>query len=174
VRKFVLCVLASIAVLAAAIVDKAATAPNQRAHLTTDAGVAANDAAANDAAAKSSTGSGTVSGSSADVSAGTDTRTALGPAIPLAHGLVQVEVTAMGSRIVDVEAVQLPHDNNHSWEDSQHAAAVLRSEILSKQTTDLDVVSGATYTSEGYLESLNAALDLAAPAAPKMIPTPLA
>lgn len=171
-RKFVLCILASIAVLAAAIVDKAATAPNQRAHLTTDAGVAANAAAANDAGAKSSTG--TVSGSSTDVSTGTDTRTALGPAIPLAHGLVQVEVTAMGSRIVDVEAVQLPHDNNHSWEDSQHAAAVLRSEILSKQTTNLDVVSGATYTSEGYLESLNAALDLAAPAAPKMIPTPLA
>jgi uncharacterized protein with FMN-binding domain len=102
------------------------------------------------------------------VSSTEGSRTALGPAIPLAHGLVQVQVTCIGSRIVNVTAVQLPHDNNHSWNDSQHAAAVLRSEVLSKQTTDLHTVSGATYTSKGYLESLNAALDLAAPPAPKM------
>ncbi len=74
---------------------------------------------------------------------------------------------------MNIVAVQLPHDNNHSWDDSQHAAAVLRSEVLSKQRTDLDVVSGATYTSKAYLESLNAALDVAAPMAPKMSPTPL-
>ena len=74
---------------------------------------------------------------------------------------------------MDIVAVQLPHDNNHSWDDSLHAAAVLRSEILSKQRTDVDVVSGATYTSEGYLESLNAALDVAVPSAPKMSPTPM-
>ena len=174
-RKFVLCILASIAVLAAAIVDKAATSPSQRAHLTTDEGaaaaVAANAAAANDAAAQST---GAASGTSSNVSAGTDTRTALGPAIPLAHGLVQVEVTTMGSRIINVEAVQLPHDNNHSWDDSLNAATVLRSEVLSKQITNLHAVSGATYTSEGYLQSLNAALELAAPSAPKMAPTPLA
>jgi uncharacterized protein with FMN-binding domain len=108
----------------------------------------------------------------ADTSATYGTRSALGPAIPLAHGMVQVEVTTMGSRIVDVKAVQLPHDNNHSWEDSEHAAAVLRSEVLSKQGTGLHAVSGATYTSEAYLQSLNAALELAAPPAPKMSPVP--
>ena len=108
------------------------------------------------------------------VSSTAGSRTALGPAVPLAHGLVQVQVTCIGSRIVAVKAVQLPHDNNHSWDDSQHAAAVLGSEVLSKQTTDLDTVSGATYTSKGYLESLNAALDVAAPSAPKMSPTPVA
>ena len=106
------------------------------------------------------------------VSASTGTRTALGPAVPLAHGLVQVQVTCMGSRIVSVKAVQLPHDNNHSWNDSQHAAAVLDSEVLSKQSADLDTVSGATYTSQGYLKSLNAALDVAAPSPPKTTPTP--
>ena len=141
-RKFVLCVLASIAVIVAAIVDKAVNTPAETTELTA-------------------------------TSATTGARTALGPAIPLAHGMVQVEVTALGSRIVDVEAVQLPHDNNHSWDDSQHAASVLRSEVLSKQSADLDVVSGATYTSKAYLQSLNAALDLAAPPAPKMSPAPL-
>jgi uncharacterized protein with FMN-binding domain len=107
------------------------------------------------------------------VSSTAGSRTALGPAIPLAHGLVQVQVTCIGTRIVAVKAVQLPHDNNHSWNDSQEAAAVLSSEVLSKQTTDLHTVSGATYTSKGYLQSLNAALDVAAPSAPKMSPSPV-
>ena len=106
------------------------------------------------------------------VSTQTGTRTALGPAVPLAHGLVQVQVTCEGTRIVAVTAVQLPHDNNHSWNDSLHAAAVLSSEVITKQSTDLDTVSGATYTSQGYLKSLNAALDIAAPMPPKTTPTP--
>lgn len=145
-RKFVLCIVATITVMVAAIADKAVFSPRQQAQLT----------------------------AAVEPSASAATRTALGPAIPLAHGLVQVRVTAIGSRIVDVQAVQLPHDNDHSWLDSQHAATVLRSEVLSRQSTDLHAVSGATYTSEGYLESLNAALELAAPPAPKMAPTPLA
>jgi uncharacterized protein with FMN-binding domain len=140
-RKFVLCVLASITVMVAAILDKAVNTPAEHSEL-------------------------------AATSATAGTRTAFGPAIPLAHGMVQVEVTTLGSRIVDVEAAQLPHDNSHSWEDSEHAASVLRSEVLSKQTTDLHVVSGATYTSKAYLQSLNAALELAAPPAPKMSPVP--
>ena len=146
-RKFVFCTLASAAVLSIVIMDKATASPRQSAGLT-------------------ATGDTTISSMAG-------LRTALGPAIPLAHGLVQVEVTCEGSRILDVKAVQLPHDNNHSWDDSQHAAAVLRSEVLSKQTTDLQAVSGATYTSEGYLQSLEAALALAAPPAPKMSPTPV-
>jgi hypothetical protein len=140
-RKLVLCTFASIAVILAAILDKALGSPVAQSTL-------------------------------AAVSPTSGTRTALGPQIPLAHGIVQVEVTALGSQIVDVKALQLPHDNDHSWEDSLHAAAVLRSEVLSKQSTDLHVVSGATYTSTAYLQSLNAALALAAPAAPKMTPTP--
>jgi uncharacterized protein with FMN-binding domain len=140
-RKFVLCVVASGAVLSIVIIDKAMTSPQQRADLTA-------------------------------VSIKTGTRTALGPAVPLAHGLVQVQVTCVGSRIVAVKAVQLPHDNTHSWNDSLHAAAVLDSEVISKQSTHLDTVSGATYTSQGYLQSLNAALDVAAPTPPKTTPTP--
>jgi uncharacterized protein with FMN-binding domain len=140
-HKFILCVVASGAVLSIVIIDKAITSPQQRAALTA-------------------------------VSIKTGTRTALGPAVPLAHGLVQVQVTCVGSRIVAVKAVQLPHDNTHSWNDSLHAAAVLDSEVISKQSTKLDTVSGATYTSQGYLQSLNAALDVAAPTPPKMPPSP--
>lgn len=141
-RKFVFCVVVSLAVFAFVILDKAHLSPRPAAVL-------------------------------ADVSASASTRTAIGPEIALAHGIVQVQVTCVGSRIVDVQALQLPHDNTHSWEDSLHAAAVLRSEVLSKQTYQLHAVSGATYTSEAYLQSLEAALYLAAPPAPRMSATPV-
>ncbi len=87
------------------------------------------------------------------------TRTATGPQVALAHGIVQVRVTVVGGRIVDVTALQLPHDNPHSWSGSSAAAVILRSEALSKQGADIDIVSGATYTSRGYARSLQAALD---------------
>jgi uncharacterized protein with FMN-binding domain len=85
--------------------------------------------------------------------------TATGPEIALVHGIVQVRVTLNSGRITDVTAVQLPHDNGDSWNTSTHAAAILRSEVLSAQSADINVVSGATYTSRGYARSLQAALD---------------
>jgi uncharacterized protein with FMN-binding domain len=85
--------------------------------------------------------------------------TATGPEIALAHGIVQVRVTLNGGQIADVTALQLPHDNGDSWSTSTHAAAILRSEVLSAQGADINVVSGATYTSRAYARSLQAALD---------------
>jgi uncharacterized protein with FMN-binding domain len=86
-------------------------------------------------------------------------RTAIGPQLVLAHGIVQVKVSVTNGRITDVTALQLPHDNPHSWDDSTAAAAKLRSEVLAAQSADVNVVSGATYTSRGYARSLQAALD---------------
>ena len=85
--------------------------------------------------------------------------TATGPEVVLAHGIVQVRVTLNSGRITDVTAVQLPHDNPDSWNTSMHAARILKSEALSAQSADINVVSGATYTSRGYARSLQAALD---------------
>lgn len=87
------------------------------------------------------------------------TRTATGPQVVLAHGIVQVQATVTDGRIIDVTALQLPHDNPHSWDESTAAAAVLRSEALSAQGANINIVSGATYTSRGYARSLQAALD---------------
>jgi uncharacterized protein with FMN-binding domain len=87
------------------------------------------------------------------------TRTATGPQVVLAHGIVQVQVTVVGGRITDVKALQLPHDNPHSWDGAVGAAKVLRSEVLAAQSADVNIVSGATYTSRGYARSLQAALD---------------
>ncbi len=86
-------------------------------------------------------------------------RTATGPQVVLAHGIVQVQVEVVSGRIIEVTALQLPHDNPHSWDDSTEAAAKLRTEVLAAQSADVNVVSGATYTSRGYARSLQAALD---------------
>lgn len=87
--------------------------------------------------------------------------TATGPQVVLAHGIVQVRVVITDGRITDVTAVQLPHDNPDSWNTSTRAAPILRSEALAMQGANINVVSGATYTSRGYARSLQAALDAA-------------
>jgi len=85
--------------------------------------------------------------------------TATGPEVVLAHGIVQVQVSVTAGRIIDVAALQLPHDNPHSWNGSSAAAVTLRSEALKTQSANINIVSGATYTSRGYARSLQAALD---------------
>ena len=80
----------------------------------------------------------------------------------LAHtvwGGVQVRVTVAHGRIVDVTAVQLPHENQMDVRLSKPAARTLEGEVISTQSAQVDMVSGATYTSQGYLRSLQSALD---------------
>ena len=100
-------------------------------------------------------------GAAASVVRGNDTMTVTGPQVVLAHGIVQVQAKIAAGRIVDVDAISLPHDNPHSWAGGTYAAAKLRSEVLAKQSADVQIVSGATYTSHGYISSLQAALDAA-------------
>jgi uncharacterized protein with FMN-binding domain len=84
-----------------------------------------------------------------------------GPVVTNRYGPVQVEVTLRGSTIVDVQALQLPRDRSRSADISNRAAPILRSEVLAANGTQIDTVSGATYTTTGYIQSLQAALDQA-------------
>ncbi len=77
------------------------------------------------------------------------------------YGHLQVRVSVAGQRIVDVRVVQLATTNPMSRRRSTAAVKRLRSEVLSRQRADVDVVSGATYTSTAYMSSLQAALDTA-------------
>ena len=87
------------------------------------------------------------------------THTITGPVVGTDYGNVQVQVTLQGSRIVDVQALQLPSDRSRSARISQYAGPRLRQEALQAQSANIDVVSGASYTSEGYAQSLQGALD---------------
>jgi uncharacterized protein with FMN-binding domain len=84
-----------------------------------------------------------------------------GTDVPTIYGDVQVRIVVSGGRLNDVRALQLPSDRARSAEISQYAGPALRSEAIQAQSADVDLVSGATYTSEAYAESLSAALQQA-------------
>jgi uncharacterized protein with FMN-binding domain len=77
------------------------------------------------------------------------------------YGPVQVRITVKGSTVTDIEALQLPQDRERSARISSEAAPLLRSEALQAQSARIDVISGATFTSESYAQSLQSALDQA-------------
>jgi len=79
------------------------------------------------------------------------------------YGDVQVRLTLNGKRLADVQALQLPKDRSRSVRISQNAGPRLRSEALQAQSAHINLVSGATSTSKGYIDSLQGALDLAGP-----------
>jgi uncharacterized protein with FMN-binding domain len=108
------------------------------------------------------TASGGTGGSSASSPATFTDGTYTGDAAQTQYGPVQVRVTVSGGRLTDVEAVQLTDRDGRSVAISQQAAPVLRQEALQAQSASIQAVSGATYTSEGYVTSLQSALDQAA------------
>jgi uncharacterized protein with FMN-binding domain len=85
--------------------------------------------------------------------------TATGKAAHTDYGDVRVKVTVSHHRIVQVEALELPHGNPVDLQLSKPAARTLERWVVKAQSTDVDTVSGATYTSTGYLISLQSALD---------------
>jgi uncharacterized protein with FMN-binding domain len=97
--------------------------------------------------------------SSSKSSSGSTSGTATGDAIPTQYGDAQVRVTVKNGRIVSIEALQLQGNDPRSVEISSAAEPILRQEALSAQSANIDAVSGATYTSESYTQSLQSALD---------------
>lgn len=77
------------------------------------------------------------------------------------YGPVQVKITVTGGKFTDVNAVVLPHGNSYDEQVDQYAVPVLAKEAVSSQSAKIQMVSGATYTSTGYLQSLQSALDQA-------------
>lgn len=70
-------------------------------------------------------------------------------------------MTLEGSTITDVTAIQLTGPDGRSQGISNRAAPILRSEVLAAQSAQVAAVSGATFTSRGYLGSVQSALDRA-------------
>jgi uncharacterized protein with FMN-binding domain len=117
----------------------------------------------------STAGPGTVGGRTAIISAGGtatsnsagagSTATVAGAVAQTRWGPVQVEITVTGGTIADVAVVEYPTGNSRDRQINQAALPVLVSETMDAQSAHIDMVSGATVTSEGYVESLQAALD---------------
>jgi uncharacterized protein with FMN-binding domain len=76
-------------------------------------------------------------------------------------GPVQVKIVVANGKITDVIALQLTNRGGRSQQISNYAAPLLRQEVLKAQSANVNSVSGATYTSDGYIKSLQSALDQA-------------
>jgi len=77
------------------------------------------------------------------------------------YGPVQIRVIVAGAKISDVQFLQMPSDEERSREITAFAAPALKANTIKAQSAKIDFVSGATSTSFGYQESLQAALDQA-------------
>ncbi|MFD5794942.1 FMN-binding protein [Streptomyces diastatochromogenes] len=112
--------------------------------------------------ATSSTKSPTTSSSSSPTAGSSSgTRTVTGDTVQTRWGPVQVRVTIKSGTLTDVTAVSYPQDNPRDQEINSYALPQLRREALAAQSAQIDTVSGATYTSDGYRQSLQSALDSA-------------
>ncbi|MEV6737543.1 FMN-binding protein [Streptomyces sp. NPDC051104] len=102
-----------------------------------------------------SSGSGSTSGSAGS----TGTKTVTGEEAQTRYGPVQVRITVKNGKLTDVTAVEYPQDNPRDQEINSYAVPQLNREALAAQSANIDVVSGASYTSQGYQQSLQSALD---------------
>jgi uncharacterized protein with FMN-binding domain len=93
--------------------------------------------------------------------ASTISKSYLGQAIQTQYGVVQVKLTVSGTKITNVSFTQLTAYDGRSQEINSQAAPILLQETLTAQSAQIDTVSGASYTTDGYVQSLQSALDQA-------------
>ncbi|MET9793261.1 FMN-binding protein [Streptomyces canus] len=105
--------------------------------------------------------SSSASASGGSGSAATGTKTVTGDTVQTRWGPVQVRITIKDGKLTEVTAVTYPTDNPRDQEINSYAIPRLRTEALQAQSAEIDTVSGATYTSDGYRQSLQSALDSA-------------
>ncbi len=89
----------------------------------------------------------------------TATRTLTGSPVNTQFGTVQVQITVKGKTITAVTALALPDQDGHSAQISQYSAPLLSQEAVAAQSAQINSISGATYTSDGYVQSLQSAID---------------
>lgn len=156
------------------VVDSPATSPNvaSSAPPTAPAASSAPAAPTTQAAVPTLRSSATPTKPSARPPTKTPTRSAAPPAKPASgtflgssvqtqYGPVQIKITYAAGRVTGVVAVQLPSGRSRDAEINNYAVPILESETLSAQSANINAVSGATYTSDGYVRSLQSALDAA-------------
>lgn len=88
-------------------------------------------------------------------------RTVTGAAADTRYGPVQVQIRLAGSKITGVQILHYPTDSGEDQQINGYALPILIDETVAAQNAKVDAVSGATYTTDGYLRSLQSALDQA-------------
>jgi uncharacterized protein with FMN-binding domain len=108
-----------------------------------------------------SSSSGSSSSGSSSSGSGSSTSTVTGSVVDTQWGPVQVQITRSGDTITAVNVLQYPSGNPRDDEINAQALPILIDETKQAGSAQIDMVSGATVTSTGYIESLQSALDKA-------------
>ena len=132
----------------------AATAPPATAH-------PAGTSPAAKPSAKASSSSGSTGGTGGGSGQSTTARTFTGAVDNTQYGPMQVAITVSGKTITKVTVVQQTDNGSESQSVDAMAIPKLTSEALAAQSANIDAVSGASYTSAGYKQSLQSAIDMA-------------
>jgi uncharacterized protein with FMN-binding domain len=104
---------------------------------------------------------GSPSTSTAGTSGSSGTKTVTGTAAETRYGPVQVQITVANGQLTAVTATEYPTSDRRDEEINSYAIPQLNQEATAAKNAQIDTVSGATYTSDGYITSLQSALDRA-------------
>ncbi len=85
----------------------------------------------------------------------------IGDTVDAYYGYVQIQATISGGRIADVRFLQYPNDRETSIYINSQAMPILKQEAIQAQSANVDIVSGATDTSQAFIQSLQSALNRA-------------
>jgi len=117
--------------------------------------------AAAPSASDSSSASSSPKASSSPSSVAGAAKTVTGAVTDTIYGPVEVQITVKNGKVTAAQAVQYPQESPRDQEINSYAIPVLNQEAVSAGSAQIDGVSGATYTSGGYVNSLQSALDKA-------------
>jgi uncharacterized protein with FMN-binding domain len=87
------------------------------------------------------------------------TKTVTGSAADTRYGPVQVQITVTNGKITSASAIEYPQNDPRDQQINAYAIPVLNQEAVQAGSASIDNVSGATYTSDGYVRSLQSALN---------------
>ena len=144
---------------AASVVAQVNGTPTPATTTTTTAPSTASSSATTGSSA--GTSSGTSTSSTTKSSTTSVTKTYTGTAVDTQYGPVQVQITVTNGKITKSIAVQVPYTDPRDQEINSQAVPQLNAEVLRQQSATIDMVSGATFTSNGYIQSLQSAIDQA-------------
>jgi len=130
-------------------------------HTSTNSGVVATSPFVQQPASSGSSAQSGSSNSNGSSAGRSSPATYTGGVADTRWGPVQVEITVQGGKITQSRAVQYPQNNDRDVMINNYALPILDQETVQKQAASIDTISGATVTSDGYLQSLQSAIDQA-------------
>jgi uncharacterized protein with FMN-binding domain len=84
-----------------------------------------------------------------------------GPPVDAYYGLIQIQAIVQGGRLIGIRVLRYPSDRWTSVRINRWALPILRDEVIRAQSANVDIISGATLTSEAFIRSIDTALSQA-------------